>query len=304
MQEKSRVLITGGTGFVGRHVIQSVRSAGWPVVATTRNQSKIVNDCADKDVVWVDTETHGLDTLFDKYGPEISAIVHVATTYDQDSGGEFELFRTNVAWPMGILKQAISHKIGIFINTDSFFNSPHVWYEHQSLYTLSKRHFLEWGKEIAGTANINFVNLVLHHVYGHGDDERKFISVLARACLNGDKLKMTEGFQKRDFVYIKDVADAYVKVLENAMISEATGFRSFDIGTGNPISVRDFAEYLNTIFGGRADLVFGALPYRKGEMAECKADISSAVEVGWRAKYSLAEGLQEMFNNFKEERDL
>jgi CDP-paratose synthetase len=301
MQIKSKVLVTGGTGFIGRNVIQSLRAAGWSVLATKRSQSSLGANFSDKGIVWWDIETLGLDSLFTEYHGQIGAIIHIATAYDQQAGSEFKLFQTNVALPMDILNQAILHKVGIFINTDTFFNSPNVRYDYQHFYTLSKHHFLEWGKKIAETENIKFVNLVLHHVYGHGDSENKFVSQLSRACLKSDEVKMTEGSQKRDFIYIKDVADAYLTVLENTISSNTEGFSSFDIGTGHPISLREFSERLNTVFGNRARLVFGALPLRKGEIVECKADVSAITSIGWRPKYSLERGLQEMFNNFTEE---
>jgi nucleoside-diphosphate-sugar epimerase len=298
---KSKVLVTGGTGFIGRHVINSLRAAGWSVIATRRSQSLVNTNCADKDIVWWNIEKLGLDSLFNEYHEEIGAIIHIATAYDHQTGGEFKLFRTNVAFPMDILNQAILHKVELFINTDTFFNSLKVQYDHQHFYTLSKRHFFEWGKKIAESENIKFLNLVLHHVYGHGDAENKFISHLSRACLKGDEVKMTEGSQKRDFVYIKDVADAYLKVLENTIFSNTKGFKSFDIGTGHSISLREFSERLNNVFGNRAHLRFGVLPFRKGEAEECKADVSAITSIGWRPKYSLEKGLQEMFNNFNEE---
>lgn len=304
MKLKSKVLVTGGTGFVGRHVIECLRAAGWSVLATRRSQSLYNANGPDKGIVWWDIEKLGLDSLFKEYHEEIGAIIHIATAYDQGVGGEFSLFQTNVVFPMEILNQAILHKVRIFINTDTFFNSPNVKYDYQYYYTLSKRHFLEWGQRIANTEKIGFINLVLHHVYGYGDSEKKFITKLSRGCLKGDEIKMTEGSQKRDFVYVKDVADAYLRVLENSINSDAKGFISFDIGTGHPVSLREFSEKLNRIFGNRANLIFGALPLRKGEMEECKADVSAIKSIGWCPNHSLDEGLQEMFNNFTEEFDL
>ena len=301
---KSKVLVTGGTGFVGRHVIKSLRAAGWSVIATRRSRSLVNTNYADKDVLWWNIEKLGLDSVFNEYHKEIIAIVNIATAYDHQKGGEFKLFQTNLALPMDILNQAILHKVENFINTDSFFNSSNAQYDYQQFYTLSKRHFVEWGKKIAENTNIKFLNLVLHHVYGYGDSENKFVSQLSRACFKGGEVKMTEGSQKRDFVYVKDVADAYLKVLENTIFSNTKGFRSFDIGTGHSISIKEFSEKLNSVFGNRAHLIFGGLPFRKGEPEECKADVSAITSIGWRPKYSLEKGLQEMFKNFNEELDL
>ena len=288
-----RLLVTGGTGFVGRHVMQRLVASGYSILALRRRDS-IVNVPCEGRIVWWNIEEQGLERLFEQYRGRIDAVVHIATDYGKGSADGLRVFDSNVAFPMSLLRLAVLNGVQRFINTDSFFNTPGVQYEHLSTYTLSKRHFMEWGKQAAALGAIRFLNMRLFHVYGQGDSENKFVPSLARACLAGGNIPMTDGTQRRDFVHVEDVAEAYLKVLQVESEAENFGFCSLDIGTGNAISIREFSVMLNEICGNRSKLLFGVLPQRVGEMVECRADIRGISATGWQPHRSLEQGLREV----------
>lgn len=295
-----QVLVTGGTGFVGRQVMQRLAAADCSILALRRNGSVADIPCDGGRIVWWNIEEQGLEVLFEEYRERIDAVVHIATDYGRGGGDEFRVFHSNVVFPMEMLRLAVSSGVRKFINTDSFFNTPGTQYAHLSTYTLSKRHFMEWGRQVAAAGKIKFINMKLFHVYGPGDAENKFVPSLARACLAGGEVPMTEGMQKRDFVHVADVAEAYLKVLQTDCLAEECGFSTLDIGTGHAISIREFAETMNGVCGNRAKLAFGMLPQRAGEMAECRADIREISAAGWRSHRSLEQGLREVCNDVRE----
>jgi len=148
-------------------------------------------------------------------------------------------------------------------------------------------------------SSMKVVNMVVHHIYGHGDDPRKFVSSLLHAFLRGDqKIPMTRGEQKRDFVHVFDVVEAYIHLIEK--VDELPGYVQFEVGSGQPTTIKNFALTLKNKVelvlrkSVPATLGFGELPYREGEPMSVLADNKSLLNIGWEPKLSLEQGVEEM----------
>lgn len=283
MRNNMTILITGATGFVGSSVARRLLADGFRIIAVRRGTSSLkrLADIATQ-MEWCNIETNDLDTLLSNTSHSVGAIIHIATQYGRANSNPFDVFQTNVAFPMALMYKAISAGVKVFINTDTFFNVPDIRYGYLSTYTLSKRHFLEWGKQVASDVKCRFVNMRLFHVYGPSDSPEKFVPSLVRACLKGGSVPLTAGTQGRDFIHVEDVAEAYRTVVRAEVAEDSSGYCHYDIGTGHAVSIREFAERVNAACGKHATLAFGALPTRDGEFNESKADTKSIFTLGWR----------------------
>jgi nucleoside-diphosphate-sugar epimerase len=131
-------------------------------------------------------------------------------------------------------------------------------------------------------------------MYGPGDDPSKFTTWIVQSCLkNIDKIELTPGEQKRDFIYIEDVVDAYKLLLEKAGDLNDC-FQEFDLGSGKAVPIREFAEAVKRLTGADTELAFGAKPYRENEIMQSEADISRLLDLGWRPKYGLIKGIMKI----------
>jgi nucleoside-diphosphate-sugar epimerase len=273
--------VTGVTGFVGGHVAKTLLAAGWHVLAAVRPSS----------------DTSGLPdgiTFHPAAGVPASvfaglrAVVHVATNYGR-SDPPTVLARDNTLYPLSLLETAVAAKVPLFVNTDTCFTTD---YKYLRPYTLSKKQFVQWGKILCDGTNTKFVNLVLQHPYGPGDRPAKFVPAMIRECLTAkEEIRLTPGEQKKDFVYIGDVADAYRLILEKADVLPP-GFGEFEVGSGTAVSIRQFVETIHRLTGSKAMLNFGALDYRDGEIMFSQADVSRIFALGWSPTTSLLEGLK------------
>jgi nucleoside-diphosphate-sugar epimerase len=149
---------------------------------------------------------------------------------------------------------------------------------------------VQWGSILSEGTATKFVNLVLQHPYGPGDRPGKFVPAMARQCLTSTgTIDLTPGEQKKDFVYVGDVAEAYQLVLAKA--ASLANFTEFQVGSGKAVSIRHFVELLHRLSHSKAALRFGGLPYRDAEIMFSQADPAPLLALGWRPIVSLEEGL-------------
>jgi nucleoside-diphosphate-sugar epimerase len=275
------VLLTGATGFVGGHISRTLVASGWQVHAVKRPTSDV-------------SGLTGLATFHDVYDlpqdlfSRVRAVVHAATNYGRGDDPPSTLAADNTLFPLRLLERAIAAKVPVFINTDTCFTTD---YKYLRPYTLSKKQFVQWGRIFCDGPGTKFVNLVLQHPYGPGDRPTKFVPAMIRECLTTvGEIKLTPGGQKKDFVYVGDVAEAYRLVLEKAD-DLPVGFSEFEVGSGAAIPIRHFVETVHKLTKSRAKLNFGGLPYRDEEIMFSQANIARLAALGWSPVTTLEDGL-------------
>ena len=281
------LLLTGATGYLGSHFAHAFLAAGYKVAVLKRTRSdfsRIEKLLPDLHVFSIE---EGLEIPFQTLG-RVDAVVHTATCYGRHGENTSEIFEANTAFPLRLLEAAAS------FDTDTFFNTDTVLYKYLNAYSLSKYHFMEWGKSFAEAGRIRFFNIKFDHMYGAGDDPSKFTTYVIRACLsNATELKLTPGEQQRDFVHIDDVVGAYGRLLAKAAEFKQ-GFFEFGVGTGNAVSIREFASTVQHLAGSRTRLMFGALPYREHEIMHSEADVTALRALDWTCRYDLEAGLKQV----------
>lgn len=282
MGNQGCIVITGGTGYLGSHLVRRLQDAPGGVVVLTRARSN----------------TRRLEGLrcrqvrMDEREPEqilrslgrVDAMVHCATDYGRAGQGDETVFQANTVTPLRWLAAACAVEVPTFVNTDTAL--PH----ETSAYSLSKAQFREWARRSAARGEIGFLNLRLEHFYGAGDDASKFTTHVIRSCLAGvEELSLTPGKQQRDFVHVDDVVEAYALLLG---LTATTGWREFDVGSGVPVTIRTFVETVKRLTNAPTRLTFGALPYRAREPMQSAADTRPLRALGWVPCLGLEDGLR------------
>ena len=288
-----KILLTGVTGFLGSHLAKVLVNNGYEVIALKRMSSSVVrlNSVASK-IKFVDVDHLVLDDLFTEFS-DIDGIIHTATCYGRNGESITEIFNSNTVFPLQLLDAGSRAGVKIFINTDTILD------KYLNLYALSKNQLLQWGTFFSRHNKIKFINVRLEHFYGPGDDATKFTSYVIDSCMtNTLEIRLTRGEQERDFIYIDDVTAAYIAILANTDEFDKA-FIEFDVGTGNPTSIRAFVETVHRLTASRTHLSFGAVPYRDGEVMRSAADISGLTALGWQCQYDLDTGLKRVIEQEK-----
>lgn len=287
-----KILITGSTGFLGGHLTKALVQAGHEVIILKRSYSntwRIAKILPNLTVFNIDHCP--LEQPFLECGP-IDVVIHSATKYDRNGEQASQLLDSNVSFPLKLLETASLFRTEIFINTDSFIHKNNAGYKHLAGYALTKKQFLEWGKEFSLLNKIHFINMRLEHIYGSFDNESKFTTHIIKSCLNHvSKLPLTQGNQKRDFIHVNDVVSAYLLLIKQR-VENLSWYQEYEIGTGKMASIREFVEMVHQKSQSRTKLHFGALPHREHELMESTANIEPLKQLGWVSQINLEKGIE------------
>ena len=290
--------MTGATGFFGSHLLPTLIEKGYDIIILKRSFS---NTWRIKDIISqiesYDIDKKNIQRVFDEN--EIEGIINLATDYGKKNDNDIiQMFKANIELPSKLLDLGCKHGVIFFINTHTFWNSKY------SLYSAMKNSFIEIGKYFTSNFKIKFINMKLEHMYGEKDEYSKFIPFLIKNILEGKEIRATKGEQKRDFVYVKDVVNAYFKVLDNLKNLDEE-FIEFEIGTGNSFTLRGFVSKIEEEINKKANIKWGVIPYRRNEIFDSKANIRKTKQyLGWSPKYNISYGLKKTIDWYKESIDV
>jgi CDP-paratose synthetase len=131
----------------------------------------------------------------------------------------------------------------------------------------------------------------LEHFYGR-NAPNNFLSFIINQCNVNKDIPLTSGTQKRDFVYIDDVCNAFNSVITYR--NKLQNFDTIDVGTGIAMPVKDVVLKIKELTKSNSKLLFGEIPLRDNEVGEMKANISKLQSLDWAPQYSIVSGLKEM----------
>lgn len=290
---KKNIIITGATGYLGSGLVRRLASEHWNIIILKRSFSKThrIQDLIDLNTIKsIDIDRTPLEHVFIDNKPSI--ILHCATDYGRKNDNSIKTIEANLLLPLKLLILGVNNGVQYFINTDTILD------KRINHYSLSKKQFVDWVHLYKN--QIKCINVMLEHFYGFGDDNTKFITYIIQSLVQGiEEIKLTNGLQKRDFIYIDDVINAFALIINN-IDSIDENFTEFQVGTGHEVSIRFLCEKVKEICGNNnTKLNFGALPYRENEIMESSVDISALTSLGWSSATSLVDGLTKVINKEK-----
>lgn len=305
-----RYFVTGATGFVGANVVRDlVKQRGNEVHIIARKSSDLWRI---KDVLprlrrhLCNLEDYPrLRRTVKKIRPEV--ILHFATygSYLDLERDEDRILRTNYIGTANLLRAAEDIPYRCFVHTGSSseygakkrpMKETDVP-EPLNLYAAAKAASTLLCQSYARTKGKNVVCVRLFSVYGYYEEAFRLVAQAVRHCLAGRDLNLTAGFQKRDFIFVEDLNDAFRKIVR----TRGLGGEILNLGTGTEHSVRQVARMIRRLTGAGNELNFGKRKTRAIEYKRWVADVTKTQRLlGWRARYSLDEGLKRTIAWFRE----
>lgn len=285
-----RVLLTGSTGFIGRHAVVALKERGFEVHAIGRRNP----DVSDVTFHIFDLLGRGdIDGVVRSVKP--SHLLHLA--WSVEIGGQ-RSSSENLKWVAATLTllqafaEAGGHRAvlvgsyaeyGPMASTCDEASTP---CEPVSLYGVAKDATRRVAERYARIAGLSMSWARIFTVYGPGEKAGRLVGGAIEALTAGRSFPVTEGKQRRDFIHVHDAAGAL------AALTDCDVQGPVNIGSGSAIAVRSLLEMLAAITGGAHMIQFGALRLAADESPVVEAGIGRlSLEVGYRPVFGLREGL-------------
>ena len=292
-----RLLVIGGTGFVGHHLLHGAIQKKWNVTSLSLHSPKGERYVPGVEYLHCDLlNQSGLEKqLNDKefdYVVNLSGYInHVL--FREGGRQQVEEHFTSIQNLITVLSRDKLQRFIQIGSSDEYGNAPAPQHELLreapiSPYSLGKvatTHFLQM---LHQTEAFPAVILRLFLTYGPGQNHQRFLPQIIMGCLNGRSFPTSAGQQLRDFCYVEDVVDSIFLVLENDLVDGEV----MNIASGQPVSIRSMIETVRGLIG-RGEPCFDEIPYRPGENMCLYADIKKAKKLlQWEATYNLEDGLK------------
>lgn len=307
-KNKRSVFITGAGGFIGANLTRRLIEHNYDihVLAQTKKISWRLEDIAKFITIHIGdiTDFSFLKKSLAKIKPKY--IVHLATYGSYPFQEEMDkIVKVNIEGTKNLLEASKDIPYECFINTGSsseygFKEKPmreDDFCDPVSFYAVTKLAATQLCKVFANINDKPIISLRLFSVYGPYEEPTRLIPIIIKLLILKRPIKLTAGNQRRDFVYVDDVTNAFIKALE--LGNKAKG-KILNVGTGIEHSNYDVVGQLFQVTNKKTRVVKGAYPKRYWDTLHWKADISNTKKIlNWNPEHSLTKGLHATYSWFE-----
>ncbi len=295
--------VTGGSGFIGSHVVDKLKAAGHEVTVLDYHVKPHRADVAYKDVDIVDfssvlNATKGMEAIF-----HLGAMSNVNHVFEQP----LYSVQLNILATANVLEAARHHggprvvlastvwvytgSKGTDVDEESPFYMPGAGHVYSSTKIASE--FL--CHDYAQLYKVPFTVLRYGIPYGPRMREELLIPIFLKKALSGQPMTIAgDGLQFRNFIYVEDLADAHVRILDKDGENQI-----FNLEGLRKVSVKEVAETIRTLLGGKAEIV--TTPARPGDYAGKEVSREKAKRVlGWEPTVDFGEGMRRTLAWYRE----
>tara|TARA_B110001450_G_scaffold249997_1_gene268068 strand:+ start:506 stop:1432 length:927 start_codon:yes stop_codon:yes gene_type:complete len=297
-----KILITGGTGFIGFHLAKKCLKLNWSVTSLSTKKPKI-NRRLSK-VKYLISDISNKKKLLKSIKPNFyDYVVNLAGYVDHSN--KKKTMESHFKGCKNLSLLFLNSKIEKFIQIGSSIEygkkkSPQIESKINnqktfSVYGNAKLQSTKFLLNLNKNYNFPMTVLRLYLVYGPAQDNNRVVPITIFNAIQNNNFDCSNGTQLRDFLFIDDLIDAIIKSLKN---DKSTG-EIINLGTGKPIKIKDLiTKICNLVGSGRPE--FGKVKLRKDEIKKLYPKILKSKKLlNWKPKISIEKGLKKTIKYFK-----
>lgn len=288
-----KIVITGSTGFVGKHLVPELIRVGHEILELTRNVTKSEGLFGDSTLKFdLNLEHDLLNAAIKEFEPEVCIHLAAYLTSSDEYYEAKKLISSNISFLINLLDSLKGCKLKLFVNTGTFaeYAKGNNEFVPAYLYAATKtasRSMIDYYSKVY---QFKQVNIIPYTIYGGVDSKKKVIDLLFDSLESDSCLEFSPGEQILDFIHIKDVVKFYIQLLER--INDLGKKHDFELGTGKGISLRELAQLIEIKSGKIANVNWGGLPYRPADIMYAVAKRQFDVEIDWSHEIDVDLGIE------------
>lgn len=286
-----KILITGGTGFIGTQVVRELLERGYEV------HSLVYPPFAPEQPNLIQHEMNLMDSAaVDAFlsGNHFEKLIHLAWYV----GPKCQTSALNIDWlevSLHLIKSFHKNggKIVLAAGSMSEYDFSYGWCREDktplnplSLYGQAKAALYETLKKFCAFTDLKLKWARLFNLYGPNEKPSRLMPSVINAMLKGEDVKVSPCTQTQNYLYVSDAAEAIVDFLE----SDVTG--AVNITADTAVRLRDIIEKIKELTGFKGNILYGAIPPAFNQQFLSGDNTRLTKEIGWRQKTSLEDGLK------------
>jgi nucleoside-diphosphate-sugar epimerase len=295
MNKSKKILILGGTGFIGSYLSLSCLKKNWDVTVVSKNLPKKKYD----KIKYLKCDITKKNSIKKKLNScNFNYVVNLAGNINHTN--RTETYRAHFLGCKNIVNFCLNRNLQKFIQIGSCLEYGKKSVPHdesmkikitslRSSYSRAKLASTNYLVSLFKKNNFPCVILRFYQVYGPNQSYERLIPYVIKSCLTNRKFECSNGQQEKDFIYITDAIKAIHKVLKTKKEINGT---IINIGMGKPTKIKKIIKLINlNIKKGKP--IFGKIPLRKDEQKILYPNTNLAKKIiGWESKTSLLAGLR------------
>ncbi len=298
-----KILITGGTGFIGYHLAKKCAELGWSVTSISTKSPPGIRKL--KTIKYLICNVNSKKLIRKKINLNYDYVVNFAGYVDHSD--KKKTYRSHFIGCKNLALHFKNSKIKKFIQIGSSIEygkkkSPQIESKsnRQKMYsTYGKAKLLSTKFLLNLHKNYNFPATILrlYLVYGTHQDMNRVIPITIINSLKNEMFACSNGEQFRDFLNVSDAVNAIIKILKN----NHTEGEIYNLGSGKPIKVKTIINKICKQTGGGKPL-FGKIKPRKDEIKKLYPSIKKISQtINWKPKINIEKGLKKTIAFYKKE---
>lgn len=289
-----RTLVTGASGFLGRHLVPALLAAGHHVACLSRSPDDLPPAWRDLPKARVEPSGRELRALCADFRPELA--VHLAALYVNEHRFEeiAPLVQANVALGAQLLESLAESGCDAMVWAGtSWQHYEGADYRPANFYAATKQAFSTLATYYLDSAGLRLLELHLYDSYGDADPRPRLINQLQASASNGQTLSMSPGEQRLHLVHVEDLVAGFLRACD-VVLDQAPGDRKvYRLPSEKALSLRELVSTFNAIDPAHPAIVeWGARTYRRREVFHPWEGASTLP--GWQPKINLRTGLERL----------